>query len=165
MNVLSEPIWIPAPSVRASVVAVDAIPTTWSAKVIVSESTTKFVPSTYKSPLILTLPLDVGIVPKSNVVVAILTLVVVVPIPTSPVPMEVTVVPEGTYWFWTTNPWVIPVVSIPVIISVLIPIVPSVEIPEKTNTPSTPVGDGSRTIFSGPKIVPVVPLPEIYASP
>ena len=54
-----EPIPIPAPSVRASVVTVVAIPTTKSPKVIVSELTINSVPSTYKSPLILTIPLVV----------------------------------------------------------------------------------------------------------
>ena len=53
----SEPIPIPAPSVSASVATVVAIPTTKSPKEILSESTINSVPSTYKLPLILTLPL------------------------------------------------------------------------------------------------------------
>ena len=51
-----EPIPIPAPSRSALVGTVDAIPTTKSPNSISPSWTTNCVPSTYKSPLILTLP-------------------------------------------------------------------------------------------------------------
>ena len=53
------PIPIPAPSSKVLFGTVDAIPTTKSASLMVSESTINLVPSTYKSPLILTIPLVV----------------------------------------------------------------------------------------------------------
>lgn len=55
-NVLSLPIPIPAPSVRRLEVQVVAIPITLSAISTVVEFTKVSVPSTYKSPLILTIP-------------------------------------------------------------------------------------------------------------
>ena len=53
---LSGPILIPAPSARESVVAVVAIPTIKSPSSIVVELITVCVPSTNRSPLILSAP-------------------------------------------------------------------------------------------------------------
>jgi hypothetical protein len=56
LRILVEPIPIPAPSRRIFVPTVVAIPTLKSASSIVVEFTINSVPSTYKSPLILTTP-------------------------------------------------------------------------------------------------------------
>ena len=61
--ILSEPIPIPAPSRRRLVPAVVAIPIWKSPSSILSTSTINSLPSTYKSPLTLTMPL---VVPTPN---------------------------------------------------------------------------------------------------
>ena len=58
LRILVEPIPIPPPSSKRLLPTVVAIPTLKSASSIVPEFTTNSVPSTYKSPLILTAPVS-----------------------------------------------------------------------------------------------------------
>ena len=85
---MSGPILIPAPSASASVVAVEAIPTMKSASSIVVELTINWVPSTYKSPLILTAPVlsptvDGSIVRSAGPLIVLV--VILTPVPDKPV--------------------------------------------------------------------------------
>jgi hypothetical protein len=83
----SEPIPIPAPSSKKLVPTVVAIPTLKSASSIVVELMTVSVPSTYKSPLILTIPVlsptPAGSIINSEGPVMVLVLIPI-PEPTAP---------------------------------------------------------------------------------
>ena len=84
-----EPIPIPAPSNNAFVNAVDAIPTTKSPNSISPVLTEIVEPSTYKSPLILTLPVLTP-TPAGSIVISLGPVIVsvVILIPTSFAPVD-----------------------------------------------------------------------------
>ena len=85
---MSGPILIPAPLASSSVVAVEAIPTMKSASSIVVELTINWVPSTYKSPLILTAPVlsptAAGSIVRSAGPLIVFVLILI-PVPDTPV--------------------------------------------------------------------------------
>ena len=87
-KVLFGPIWIPAPSARASVVAVVAMPTIKSASSIAVEFIIVCVPSTNKSPLILKAPVLSPTAAGSIIISAgpvIEPTLILIPVPTAPV--------------------------------------------------------------------------------
>ena len=95
-----EPIPIPAPSRSAFVPTVDAIPTLKSASSIVVELTINWVPSTYKSPLILTAPVLSPTAAGSIVRVAgplIVSVLILTPVPDAPVESWVAVIIPLTF--------------------------------------------------------------------
>jgi hypothetical protein len=78
---------IPAPSINKSLVAVEAIPTTKSASSIVEELIVVVVPSTYKSPLILTAPV-LSLIPAGSIInvagPVIVFVLIPIPVPLAP---------------------------------------------------------------------------------
>ena len=89
--IFSEPIPIPAPSRSALVPAVVAIPIWKSPSSILSTSTINSVPSTYKSPLMKTLPLVVPIPYGCGSITMLLgpSMYAVLPIPATEIPIPV----------------------------------------------------------------------------